>query len=141
MYLVSLVYASTQSSVWSEQDIYQILSRSRQNNEKAGVTGVLCFNGDFFLQCLEGSRTAVNAIYQKIHHDKRHKQLTLLHYADIPQRSFDQWDMLYVPESKITATDILRYSGQKHFNPYEMGGESALKLCQELAYSLADDEL
>lgn len=141
MYLVRLLYASTKSSDWTDSDIYQILSSSRENNEKAGVTGSLCFNGDYFLQCLEGDREAVNEIYRKIHHDHRHKQVTLLLYSEVNQRIFDKWDMLYVPESKMTASEIIRYSGQKQFQPYQMTGESALALCRELAYSLSDDEL
>lgn len=69
MFLVSLLYASSRSSGWSESDIYQILSASRQNNEKSGVTGCLSFDGEYFLQCLEGSRSAVNQTYQQIIND------------------------------------------------------------------------
>jgi hypothetical protein len=139
MYLVSLVYASTKSSEWSDGDIYSILNHSQANNEKSGVTGTLCFNGDYFLQCLEGSRSAVNRLYRSIHRDPRHENVILLHYREITERSFDKWGMLYVPQSSMSAEQIVRYSGDKHFDPYKMSGESALQLSRELAYSLPSE--
>jgi hypothetical protein len=48
--------------------------------------------------------------------------------------------MLYVPESKISESQILRYSGQKQFNPYQMSGASALQLCRELAFIAPEDQ-
>lgn len=134
MFLVSLVYASTKSPDWSDDDIYQILNKSRVNNEQSGVTGALCFNGDYFLQCLEGSRSAVNRLYRDIHNDNRHENVILLHYHEITERAFDKWSMLYVPASSMSADHIVRYSGDKQFDPYRMSGESALQLSRELAH-------
>ena len=141
MYLVSLVYASTRAEDWKDNDIYQILSESGNNNAKSAITGALCFNGDYFLQCLEGGRTAVNELYRKIHNDRRHRDVILLHYNELTHRSFEQWHMLYVPESRISESHILRYSGKKQFSPYEMSGSSALELCRELALSRPEDRL
>jgi len=140
MYLVSLVYASTRCSDWKDKDIYQILSASGINNAKSAITGALCFNGDYFLQCLEGDRRAVNELYRKIQNDHRHRDVILLHYAEMTHRSFENWQMLYVPESKMSQSHILRYSGRQQFNPYEMSGASALQLCRELAFSLPEDD-
>lgn len=136
MYLVSLVYASTRSSDWSDDDIYEILTASKANNSQAGITGVLCFNGDFFLQCLEGSRSSVNALYRKIQNDTRHDSVVLLHYKEISERSFDKWNMLYVPVSSVSADTIMRFSGDKTFDPFRMRGESALQLSRELALAM-----
>jgi len=140
MYLVNLVYASTRADDWEDNDIYQILSESGKNNAKSSITGSLCFNGDYFLQCLEGGRTAVNELYRRIHNDRRHRDVILLHYSEITQRSFEKWHMLYVPESRISESQILRYSGQKQFNPYQMSGASALQLCRELAFIAPEEQ-
>lgn len=62
MFLVRLVYASQISDHFSADDIESILKKARKNNKKLNVTGLLCFNRKYFLQCLEGSRTNVNTI-------------------------------------------------------------------------------
>jgi hypothetical protein len=54
------------------------------------VTGVLCFclSSGIFMQVLEGGRDPVNALYNRITRDKRHRDATLLSYDEIGQRSF-----------------------------------------------------
>ena len=128
MYLMSLVYASAVSENFHVNDIKDILENARNNNKKNGVTGILCFNGKMFLQCLEGSRTSVNNIYSKIVSDTRHDKIALLEYNEITEREFDTWAMGYVPESTMTAATLLKYSGSETFDPFKMSGSGALRL-------------
>ncbi|MCK7565639.1 BLUF domain-containing protein [Marinobacter xestospongiae] len=132
MLLVSLVYASSVSASVDEQAVARILETSRAYNEQYDITGLLCFNHRYFLQCLEGSRTRVNHLYQRILQDPRHSDILLLDYAEIEQRRFDQWAMGYVPSGQLARQQILRFSGKAEFNPYEMTGASACGLLAEL---------
>ena len=125
MFLTRLVYASTISKDFNCDDIERILSIARKNNEKNSVTGMLCFNRKYFLQCLEGSRTNVNMAYHKILNDSRHSHIVLLDYKEIDMREFSNWTMGYMPDSNLTAPINLKYSGKGEFMPYEMSGESA----------------
>jgi hypothetical protein len=43
-----------------------ILEQSRRNNPKAGITGILCFSDDLFVQVLEGGRDDVCELYNTI---------------------------------------------------------------------------
>ena len=63
MFLVRLIYASKISSGFGPEDIESILQSARTYNVKTNVTGMLCFSNEYFLQCLEGSRTAVIKFY------------------------------------------------------------------------------
>lgn len=56
MFLTRLIYTSSVSEQFSPDDISTILDAARNNNQKFNVTGMLCFNRKYFLQCLEGSR-------------------------------------------------------------------------------------
>ncbi|MTI63932.1 MAG: blue light sensor protein [Methylophaga sp.] len=119
--------------------MYQILSQSGVNNKKSAISGALCFNGDFFLQCPEGGRAAVNELYRRIHDDHRHLRMSscLITMKSAIAASINSTYCTYRdPESLI-----LRYAGKKQFNPYEMSGESALRLGFELAFSLPEDSL
>ena len=82
MFLVRLIYTSKTSSqnVWKRitRIIENILEKARSNNLKNNVTGLLCFNNKYFLQCLEGSREKVNNTYHQILNDKRHSNIIML---------------------------------------------------------------
>lgn len=125
MFLIRLIYASTISDKFSSSDIEHILKAAREHNKRNHVTGMLCFNQQYFLQCLEGSRAKVNEAYQHILEDKRHTQVTLLDYTEIDMREFDNWSMGFMPECNLNAATNLKYSGSEQFTPYEMSGESA----------------
>ena len=125
MYLVRLVYVSTISDRFSEKDIVNILHVARQKNESQHVTGLLCFNNKYFLQCLEGSRCSVNATYHRILNDPRHVNIVMLDYREIINREFLNWSMGYVPSLEITREVNMMYSGTPDFSPYDMFGESA----------------
>lgn len=132
MFLVRLVYASTISDHFSADDIESILKKARKNNKELNVTGLLCFNRKYFLQCLEGSRTNVNTIYHRILNDPKHNNIVMLDYKEIITREFDQWEMGYMPESSLTAPLNLKFSGTPEFGPYDMSGESAHQLMLQL---------
>ena len=55
MILVRLIYTSTVTEDFVPAEIDHILKTARANNKNRNVTGLLCFNNTFFLQCLEGS--------------------------------------------------------------------------------------
>ncbi len=132
MFLVRLIYVSEVVNAFDESDVQQILAAARKNNDKLGVTGMLCFHNHYFLQCLEGARSEVNKIYQEILKDPRHFNIVLLEYKEIAAREFDAWSMGYVPESKLIKKINLKYSGNDIFSPYEMLGESCHKMMIEL---------
>ena len=136
MFLVRLIYASKISSGFGPEDIESILQSARTYNVKTNVTGMLCFSNEYFLQCLEGSRTAVNNTYQQILNDKRHHNVIMLNYIQIPEREFETWSMGYVPQSQLTELLNLKYSGNIDFNPFKMSGESAHLLMLALKTSI-----
>ncbi|WP_070965364.1 BLUF domain-containing protein [Vibrio sonorensis] len=125
MYLVRLIYASRISDGMSNQDIENILESARKNNRKENVTGVLLFNRNYFLQCIEGSRSKVNQIYHKILNDQRHQEIVILSYDEINKRDFSDWHMGYIPETAVTMPITQQFSSSEIFNPYEISGASA----------------
>ena len=132
MFLVRMLYASRISEAFSSNDIEDILTKARQHNANNCVTGMLCFNQKYFLQCLEGSRRKVNETYHKILNDKRHEQIVLLDYQEIAHREFSEWNMGYMPTASLTRTVIIKHSGHNDFAPFEMSGRSALDLMIDL---------
>jgi predicted RecB family nuclease len=133
MSLVRLIYASKGTGHTNLDNIQDIMEKAVTNNQKLDVTGFLSLNHKYFLQCLEGSRDRISALYAKILHDPRHTQVTLFQFQDIVQRQFPDWYMGYVSQSDNQRAVNIRYSINGEFNPFEMTGESSFAMLAELA--------
>jgi hypothetical protein len=140
MYLVRLLYVSKVTAGFSPADLQAVLEAARGNNVKNGISGLLAFNGDYFLQVLEGGRGAVNRLYQSIARDSRHEGILLLQLSDIPARMFPRWSMAYVPTALLTRDLLMRFSCDGQFLPLEMSASSCLGLLQALGECLPASE-
>lgn len=134
--LVRLLYASRAVDA-SPEAIEAILAQSRQYNPANGITGVLCYGGGLFLQCIEGGRAQVNDLYGHIVRDARHKDVTLLCYDEILERRFGGWSMGQVNISKSNHTQLLKYSERPELDPYALSGKVSLALLEDLAATAA----
>ena len=137
--LVRLLYTSRATESMSPDLILSILRQSGGENEKHGITGVLCTCGvgNVFLQLLEGSREEVNALYTNIVRDSRHTDCTLLHYEEISERRFSSWRMGRVDLNKVNLSTILRFSEKTQLDPFSMSGRAAIALLEELEKTAA----
>jgi len=133
MSLVRLIYASRFSHGVGPNDIQDILTVSRENNTELGITGVLCYDPAFFLQCLEGDRHKVNELYGNILRDKRHHDVVILEYSDIHKRFFSKWSMAYVRIDEMTKPILLRYGSTDTFDPYQMTSDQCLGFIMDVA--------
>ena len=74
-----------------------ILSISRRNNIRDGLTGALVCRRDIYLQLLEGPEANVEATYARILGDDRHLAVTRLASEPAAARLFPDWAMLDDP--------------------------------------------
>jgi hypothetical protein len=139
MPLSRLIYASRAVEALKPEDVEQILATSRTNNARVGVTGALMFGAREFLQCLEGSREAVNATYARILRDPRHADVLILDYREVARRWFAGWGMHQVPPLWSSRQVLLRYGEREAFAPSKMSAESAAALLADLAASLPSE--
>ncbi|WP_140633529.1 BLUF domain-containing protein [Methylibium rhizosphaerae] len=130
--LVRLLYASRAAQPVTPESIESILAQSRAHNPALGLTGILCWSGESFMQVLEGGRDAVNAKYGEIVRDARHKDVTLLWYGEIAERRFAGWTMGQVNLGKINQTTLLKYSERPVLDPFAVSGCASLALLEEL---------
>lgn len=134
--LVRLLYASRAIDS-SAAAIGAILVQSRQYNPTCGITGILCYGGDVFLQAIEGGRMAVSELYGHIQKDPRHKDVVLLDYEEISERRFGGWTMGQVNLLKLNHAILLKYSEKPELDPYSASGKVSLALLEELMATAA----
>lgn len=130
--LVRLLYASHAPKEIDGNLMESILVQSRKNNPAAGVTGILCYSGQMFMQVLEGNRSEVSRLFNKIASDPRHLDVEILLFEDIMERRFSSWTMGQVNLTKINTSTLLKYSEFPTLNPYSLGGKASMALLDEL---------
>ena len=93
--ITRLVYSSKKAIKFSKIDIHELMFHARIFNSNHDITGLLLFDGTYFVQFLEGSNEDISLLYEKIEEDTRHKEVTLIFKELFPERIFDDWSMIY----------------------------------------------
>ncbi len=130
--LVRLLYASRAAQAVTQSTIDSIMQQSRTHNPAQGITGVLCYGGDVYMQALEGGRGPVNALYNRIVLDARHQQVMLLHYEEVSERRFAGWTMGQVNLANVNPSVLLKYLEKAELDPFAVPGRASLALLEEL---------
>jgi len=88
-----IVYVSESTVTGNETDLAAIFNQSRHNNAIDGITGLLWFEGKWFLQVFEGPEESVEPALARIQGDKRHTNIHILVDRSISERDFGTWTM------------------------------------------------
>jgi len=132
--LVRCLYASRAVAPLRETVIEAILEKSRQKNPRLGVTGLLCYSGDIFIQVLEGGRDAVCELFNEIVRDERHTNVRILLFDEIASRKFGGWTMGQANVAKAQ-TVVLKHSEKPQLDPFVGSGAATLAILTELLES------
>ena len=81
----------------SDDDITSILTQSRENNSRRGLTGALLYHRGRFIQVLEGPDDTVAARFDLIALDHRHRGVQKIIEKKIGARQFPEWTMGFIP--------------------------------------------
>ena len=115
--MIRLVYVSTCADNVQPSDIDLLLTSAELRNQQRGISGMLCWSGEFFLQCLEGERAVVTQCFSRILTDRRHHSVELILSAPTSVRWFSQWGMGFSRTMLSHRMDLAEWTGAS-FNPY-----------------------
>lgn len=104
-----IVYYSTATKEFSEQDLIELLSVAIKYNSAMGITGCLVYSNGKFIQLLEGDRRHVLELFEKIKRDPRHNNVTVTVEMTVNQKLFPDWGMAF----KFLEKDVLKQYGVK----------------------------
>ncbi len=107
--MFQLVYVSTEAQPFSTDDLVRLLEKSRENNARLHVTGMLLYQDGLFMQALEGDEETVRALADRIAADPRHAGVMILHAAESAKRDFPDWSMGF-RDSSSQGFDISGYT-------------------------------
>lgn len=112
-YHVSLITISYRSvSVLSDPlpDLLSIVEESKRKNKVKGITGILLFDGTFFMQTIEGPPVETKEVYSSIAGDHRHTKVKPFGIQEIEDRDFPDWHMeLIEPDETVRIIPDMRH--------------------------------
>ena len=126
--ICQLIYVSQERSEFSYAELRELQSVAIRRNRKLGLTGILLYNGGFFLQMIEGPPTSVAEVYGDIAIDTRHVKPSVLYMEYASSRCYKTWSMGVVDSSLpawgLTLEELLdrfqeRNAGLTEIDPVE----------------------
>jgi hypothetical protein len=93
MPLRAFVYVSRARAGLAPVELDHLLADATAFNRMAGVTGVLMFDGERFLQYLEGPSDGLASVKARVANATRHEVLHTLAEGRVPARWFPRWTM------------------------------------------------
>ena len=106
-----LLYYSTANPELTEDALTEILMESQKRNAKREITGLLLHSDGNIIQIIEGKKEDVEALFEKIEHDKRHRGVFVLSRKHVEKRDFPEYKMGFRrPERDLIETQIPGFS-------------------------------
>ncbi|MEM8955937.1 MAG: BLUF domain-containing protein [Verrucomicrobiota bacterium] len=90
-----VVYMSEATEPFSDPELDRLLEHARVNNRSLGISGILLYEDNMFLQMIEGPARSIIKLYGTIRKDPRHKNIVTISEGDAIERQFGQWTMAH----------------------------------------------
>lgn len=127
--LTMLIYTSSAHREMTQPELDKILQKSRINNVRRQVTGVLLYKTGNFLQVMEGAEKSVLEVFAVVSKDPRHHQVTMILKRPIYRREFSNWAMGFARMDDISPSRIAGFTSYMLETmseiPYGTGGSIA----------------
>ena len=130
-----VVYTSMASPSLSIADLDALVSQARNFNLQENITGVLVYVDEVFVQALEGERTCIQKLYEKICEDERHHSVTTLEDGALKTRRFSGWSMGFeysIPDDGNSANSLSEHAKELEALFESNNGKQLVGLLQEL---------
>lgn len=116
--MIQITYISSSARPINQNGLEDILVKSRKNNNEVGITGMLIYHNDTFLQVLEGDEEKVDTLMSKIKKDGRHTDCRIVSKKKIQQREYGDWNMGFklLSEKDFRTTKTIEGFNQDNFN-------------------------
>jgi hypothetical protein len=88
-----VVYVSKAASEMSDFQLQMLASRASVRNATVGITGLLVYGAGWFIQTIEGPKTSIDLVLNRIYRDNRHHEIEVLLDSEVRERMFRSWTM------------------------------------------------
>lgn len=104
-----IIYSSYASIEFNDSNLKDLLAHAREKNGRLGITGMLFYFSDKFVQLIEGEEEAVKTLAREIANDTRHKFFVILKEGPIQDRFYADWSMGFRSINPAEFTDVANF--------------------------------
>ncbi|MBC8082611.1 MAG: BLUF domain-containing protein [Hymenobacter sp.] len=140
MSIHQIIYRSTATRPLSEAELGRLVSQARIYNYSQSITGILLYAEQQFLQVLEGEKTAVEELYDRIAEDPRHTDLTIVLDGPAPQPFFPAWNMGFNRVAPAALARLGNYLDPQHWAVLLPRTYSAQEVITDLLREFVDEQ-
>lgn len=101
MELSHCLYLSRFSGTIGDTGLRDLLTQARENNRARAITGALLFDGERFIQLVEGATGVIHELAQRLREDPRHHDFTVLGEGPVVARRHRRWTAGYVEIDRV----------------------------------------
>lgn len=91
--MIQLLYTSVASRDIGPEELKRIGALAADRNGVDGISGLLCFDGQKFMQLIEGPRDSIQSLMKRLQRDERHRDIAIVYEAETRGRDFGHWSM------------------------------------------------
>lgn len=115
-----LVYVSRPAPGMGAEQFRDIATHAAQANRSRGITGYLILLDGASLQYLEGKKSVIHALFERICQDKRHTDVSLMAEGPMDDRLFMDWHMGFhrMDDSLLQTAAGIHKTGRGVFDCY-----------------------
>lgn len=134
MHMLSYCSRSTIDPARASGELRAIAQICAANNPLLAVTGVLIFEGSFFVQVLEGERDTLQRLSARIKADPRHSEFTVLADRPVDARQYGDWAMetFFVAEPNIVNVETLKGLSDVYQRNFDMQTDTYVDFLKHL---------
>ena len=110
--MFELIYTSVGRKPLTDDEVADLLEECREFNLEHNVTGLLLYDGEQFMQLLEGYAAEVEALFCRIAADSRHHSINVCSRRDLEVRNLETWAMAFRRVNQIYP-DVLECKGEQ----------------------------
>jgi hypothetical protein len=110
--MIQTAYVSHAAQTMTQEALLSLLQQCLANNEASGVTGMLLYGNETFLQVLEGEEAALDCVVAKIRKDPRHSKIHFLYRKPLDRRQYTDWSMGFKRVSVQDLHPVLNFGAQ-----------------------------
>lgn len=110
MTLIQLIHVSRAPQALTLSALVGLMVQCRERNRIEGITGLLIYHEQQFIQLFEGESRVVADLYDTICRDQRNTRNQVLFEATAPRRDFTDWSMAFLAPEAIGLDSLPGYS-------------------------------
>ena len=95
----AISYVSTANRNLNQDEVAELLELTEIRNNKDGVKGLLIYSGGNFFEVIEGEKTKIKDLFEKIKVDPRHRNIMMVFEKKISKQLFEDEKANFISEN------------------------------------------